>query len=301
MTLSQIIRNCRWEDVLHYIRQINYACGQIMGLIPELCESTFYELQSIEPDDEALNIKLIRKKGMIISNYNMDKYHRFDASIFVSSSQRVYRYMWSRYLGATVTDLGDNYNSFRGIDYDPDEDDQTRAERYRMPDAAIAANIIIHLTGNGYSQVEAENNIKRAFEENLMGYSVYYIHQLLTDAGLMKSRQILEDKILDKEVVCRFLENTENDKMLCFSTYFSTQFKWCKWYYSSATSVFEDMIITFGHDKALMIITYPASFDLNGKIIAMIKHLLYVPKLGEVVFVEDKNIDNRIKVEVFAC
>lgn len=117
----------------------------------------------------------------------------------------------------------------------------------------------------------------------------------------MKARQILEDKILDKELGCRFLENVENDKMLCFTTYFSTQFKWCKWYHSSATSVFEDMIITFGHDKALMIITYPASFDLNGKIIAMIKHLLYVPKLGEVVFVEDKNIENRIKVEVFAC
>lgn len=296
MTLSQIIRGSRWEDVLLYIKKFNSSRGFLTKLIIELCEPMFRELQQIEPEGEGMRITLARMKdrfGECDRNY-----HQFDAYVYIEAEQKIYGYMWSHYLGAEVEDLGDNNNAYR-VNYDPDEDDRTRAERYRMPDAAIVANVILHLYIHGYSQAEAEDNIKRRMADELLGYNTYCIHQLTEPEWLARAHHILTRSTRNAEVVDRFLNGVQEDTLFCFTAHFCTNYGWSKQYSSVATRAFEERILHF-HHRALMVIAYPPAFAMSSKVTSTIKHLMFVAWPMETVFVEDDTISNHIRVEVYA-
>ena len=141
MTLSQIIRGCRWEDVSRYVKEFDARCIDNEQRIAHL-EQMFYEMQRIEPEGEGLLIQLHRYNDLFDDTGSTEKFHPFNACVKVVPRHQLFRYMWSRYLGAEVEDMGKNESNNSDVENNSNE-------THEMPAAAVAANMLIHLSGHG--------------------------------------------------------------------------------------------------------------------------------------------------------
>lgn len=293
MTLSQIMRASRWEDVRRYVKNFDIQADR---LTLSLYERMFNEMQQINPEGEGFCIQLHRCNN----DFLVQLYHPYKANIKVSPRRKLLRYMWPRYLGAEVKDMGQTKRNYNPAG-DCEEDATKPAESCTMPDAAMAANMLYHLSGHGYSQAEVENNIKRHLADRDMGYSVRYIHQL--EEKMADIAQLLESKTLDAKLVDDFLNDddyrTRYDDIIYFTTYFSTRYAWSHRCHSEASKDFRKITSHYQSDRSLMVIACPPSYELSDEAISTIQYYLAAPHLRKAIIVEDESLTDRIRVEVF--
>lgn len=292
MTLSQIMRASRWEDVRRYVKNFDIQADR---LTLSLYEKMFNEMQQINPEGEGFCIQLHRCNN----DFLVQLHHPYRANIKVSPPRQLLRYMWPRYLGAEVKDMGETKRKY--IPGNSKENTTKTAESSPMPDAAMAANMLYHLSGHGYSQAEVENNIKRHLADRDMGYYVRYIHQLKEKMDDIV--QLLESKTLDAKLVDDFLNDddyrTRYDDIIYFTTYFSTLYAWSHRCYSETSEHFRYITSRYQSDRSLMVIAYPPSYELSEEAISTIQHYLNAPNLRKTIFVKDESLTDRIRIEVF--
>lgn len=294
MTLSQIMRASHWEDVSRFVKKFH----QTDKLTLALYEKMFYDMQQIEPEGEGLCIQLHRydkdPDGLWIPP-------RHRAKIKVEPPRQLLYYMWSRYLGAEVKDMGETKRKYREAGV-CNETDESEAESCAMPDAAIAANMLCHLSGYGYSQAEVEDNIKRHIVDSAMGYNVRFIHPFEKRFGV-NAEQILKSSIPDEKLVDDFLSDNDYPKkygvIINFTTYLSTLFGWNKMWNSVASVMYKPLISSHQIDRSLMVIACPPSYELSEEAISMIQYHFNTPDLRKMVFVEDKSLTDYIRIEIF--
>ncbi len=295
MTLSQIMRRSRWEDVSRYVKRFHRHADK---LILSLYEKMFNEMQRIEPEGEGMCIQLHRYDEDLDSLIILPRYR---AQIKVTPPRQLLRYMWSRYLGAEVKDMCETKRKYHKA-VSCNQTNENDAESCAMPDAAIAANMLCHLSGHGYSQAEVENNIKRQIVDGAMGYNVRFIHPFEKRFGI-DAEQILKSRISDEKLVDDFLRDNDYPKKYCviinFTTYLSTLFGWNEMWNSVASVMYRPMISSYKIDRSLMIISYPPSYELSEEAISTIQYYFNAPHLRKMVFVEDTSLTDRIRVEVF--
>lgn len=294
MTLSQIMRASHWEDVSRYVKKFH----QTDKLTLALYEKMFNEMQQIDPEGEGLCIQLHRydkdPDGLWIPP-------RYKAKIKVEPPRQLLYYMWSRYLGAEVKDMCETKRKYREAGV-CNETDESEAESCAMPDAAIAANMLCHLSGYGYSQAEVEDNIKRHIVDSAMGYNVRFIHPFEKRFGV-NAEQILKSSIPDEKLVDDFLNDDDYPKkygvIINFTTHLSTLFGWNKMWNSVASVMYKPLISSHQIDRSLMVIACPPSYKLSEEAISMIQYHFNTPDLRKMVFVEDKSLTDYIRIEIF--
>lgn len=294
MTLSQIIRGCRWEDVLRYLNEINASRGVIIWLISDLCEPLFYELQAIEPQGSGAYLRLFRSINQLwVCNKTR---HKWDSCIALVSDDKIPDYMWSHYLGAEVEDWGNT--NMRSDGCYSTAVHKKQIEEDAMPDAAIVANVIIKLSYDGYSQAEAEDNIKRRQADSSLGYNIN-ITKLTQRKGLPMMIDNIKSKFIADGYLERLMEGAEDREMMHFTTYFSTNFGWSWSYRSQITADFSDRIVSYSN-RSLTLITYPRSFDIS-KTHRMINQVMFVPsRWKETVYIDVPWEMDYVQVDVYA-
>ena len=291
MTLSQIIRGCRWEDVSRYVKEFDARCIDNEQRIAHL-EQMFYEMQRIEPEGEGLLIQLHRYNDLFDDTGSTEKFHPFNACVKVVPRHQLFRYMWSRYLGAEIEDMGKNGPNNSDVENNSNE-------THEMPAAAVAANMLIHLSGHGYSQAEVEDNIKRSRVDDAMGYSVRFFTPNLNNVWSDEVVKLIRSKVVCDGSVKYFLEGVDSCSIRYFTTYFSTLYGWSKRCFSSARFAFSSIIRGQHIARSMMIIATPPTYKLSKEAISTIEYQLNAPFWLETLYYKDESLTDRIRVEAF--